>query len=103
MLKVYSGQIAILGGLMQDSLKKDVDGLPGVSRLPGVRNLFSYRNETATKTELIVFIRPVVVRQASLSGDLKDYREYLPSATLEEDSAAINTSVLPSLLSAQPE
>lgn len=102
-LKVYSGQIAILGGLMQDSLKKDVDGLPGVSRLPGVRNLFSYRDETATKTELIVFIRPVVVRQPSLNGDLKDYREYLPSATLEEDSAAINTGLLPSVLSAQPE
>lgn len=102
-LKVFSGQIAVLGGLMQDSLTKDVDGLPGVSRLPGIRNLFSYRDETATKTELIIFIRPVVVRQPSLNGDLKDYREYLPSASLEDDSAAINTSALPSMLSAQPE
>jgi general secretion pathway protein D len=45
-LKVFSGQIAILGGLMQDRLTKDVDGLPGLSRLPGIRNLFSCRGET---------------------------------------------------------
>jgi len=82
-LKVYSGQIAILGGLMQDSLRSDTDGLPVLSRLPGVRNLFSYRSERAAKTELIVFIRPVVVRQPSLQGDLSEYRNYLPANGIE--------------------
>ena len=81
-LKVYSGQIAVLGGLMQDSLQEETDGVPGLSRLPGVRNLFSYRNDTARKTELIVFIRPTIVRQPSLDGDLRDYRDFLPSGGL---------------------
>lgn len=77
-LKVYSGQIAILGGLMQDSLETSNAGLPGLSRLPGIGNLFSYRDDTTSKTELIVFIRPVVVKQPSLDGDLQQYREFLP-------------------------
>jgi general secretion pathway protein D len=78
-LKVYSGQVAILGGLMQDSIDSSQDGLPVLSRLPGLRNIFGYRDERASKTELIVFIRPVVVRQPSLAGDLRDYRNYLPA------------------------
>lgn len=102
-LKVYSGQIAILGGLMQESLSKDVDGLPLLSRMRGVRNLFSYRDETASKTELIIFIRPVVMRQPSLDGDLQNYQQYLPGKSLEEDSAAINESLLPSALSNKSE
>ncbi|MDP3517456.1 MAG: type II and III secretion system protein [Pseudohongiella sp.] len=77
-LKVYSGQVAVLGGLMQDTLDNNTSGLPIASRLPGIRNLFSYRNDTATKTELIVFIRPVVVRQPSIDGDLQQFREFLP-------------------------
>ena len=82
-LKVYSGQVAILGGLMQDAVINSQDGVPVLSRLPGVRNLFSYRDEETTKTELIVFIRPVVVRQPSLSGDLDAYRSYLPTDGLQ--------------------
>ena len=93
-LKVYSGQIAILGGLMQDSLSNDVDGLPGLSRMPGIRNLFSYRSERISKTELIVFIRPVVVRQPSINGDLEDYRQYLPSGELADESAALSSVLI---------
>jgi general secretion pathway protein D len=77
-LKVYSGQVAVLGGLMQDTLENNTAGLPIASRLPGIRNLFSYRNDTATKTELIVFIRPVVVRQPSIDADLEQFSEFLP-------------------------
>jgi MSHA biogenesis protein MshL len=72
-LQIDSGQIAILGGLMQDTL--DIVG-----------DLFNYRDESTVKTELIVFIRPVVIRQNSVDGDLQDYRQYLPT------SASFNTS-----------
>ena len=79
-LKVYSGDIAILGGLMQDTLETDRAGLPVASRIPGFGDLFRYRDDSTTKTELIVFIRPVVIRNASLEGDLQNYRNYLPAA-----------------------
>jgi MSHA biogenesis protein MshL len=99
MLKVFNGQIAILGGLMEDSVRNDADGLPGVSRLPGLRNLFGYRREVASKTELIIFIRPVVVRQPSLNGDLQEYRQFLPEDGLE--SSAVLTPGQLSGLSAE--
>lgn len=96
-LKVESGQIAILGGLMEDTAQNDVSGLPVVSRLPGIRNLFSNRTENSKKTEIIIFIRPVVVKNPSVNGDLKDYQQYLPTKSLEDESSAINTSLVPSM------
>jgi general secretion pathway protein D len=77
-LKVFSGQTAVLGGLMQDSLQTQTDGLPAISRVPILGNLFSFRDDRASKTELVIFIRPVVVRQPSVDADLSDYRELLP-------------------------
>jgi len=79
-LTVDSGEIAVLGGLMQDTVDSDVAGLPGIGRVPVLGNLFNYRDDNNIKTELIIFIRPVVVRQASLNGDLQNYREFLPSS-----------------------
>ena len=85
-MKVSSGQIAVMGGLMQDSVDNSKDGVPGLSSLPVIGNLFSYRNENATKTELVIFMRPVVVKDASVNGDFKDYRYMLPGQTpLDKD------------------
>ncbi len=77
-LKVASGQVAVMGGLMQDSVNNLKDGVPGLSQLPVVGDAFSYRNETSTKTELVIFMRPVVIKEASLNGDFKAFREFAP-------------------------
>ncbi|HAT31423.1 MAG TPA: pilus (MSHA type) biogenesis protein MshL [Janthinobacterium sp.] len=77
-MKVNSGQIAVMGGLMQDSVDNAKDGVPGLSQLPLVGNLFSYRNESSSKTELVIFIRPVVVKDGGIDGEYKDYRYLLP-------------------------
>lgn len=97
-LKLFNGQVGVLGGLMQDTLTSDSSGTPGLSRLPGIRNLFSYRKEGSKKTELIIFIRPVIVREPSLTGDLQEYRNYLPTNGLKS-SATIEPGQLPSLFS----
>lgn len=81
-LKVESGQIAILGGLMQDTVENSNAGLPGLNRLPIVGNMFSQKDDNLVKTELIIFIRPVVIRQPDIDGDLEEYREYLPVSSL---------------------
>jgi general secretion pathway protein D len=78
-LKVQSGQVAVMGGLMQDSVDNKKDGIPLLSSMPVVGNLFSYRNETASKTELVIFLRPVVVKDASLAGDYHNYRYLVPA------------------------
>jgi len=80
-MTVPSGQTAMMGGLMQDSVDNTKDGVPGLSSIPLLGNLFSYRNENATKTELVIFMRPIVVKDPSLSGDFKDYQYLLPGQT----------------------
>ena len=77
-MKVGNGQIAVMGGLMQDSIDNLKDGVPGLSSLPVVGNLFTYRSEANSKTELVIFMRPVVVKDAGIDGDFRDYRYLLP-------------------------
>ncbi len=84
-LKVDSGQTAIMGGLMEDVVSKSTDGIPGLSRLPGIGDIFSHRDDKTTKTELVIFLRPAVVKDASLDGDYKAYRSYLPDENFLKD------------------
>lgn len=76
-LKINNGDTAVIGGLMQDQINKQETGVPILSSLPFVGNLFSYQDDEYVKSELVIFIRPVVMHDASLTGDLKDYRKYL--------------------------
>jgi general secretion pathway protein D len=85
MLRVASGQTAVLGGLMQDSFEGSRDGLPIASRIPIFGDLFSYRNDRAKKTELVIFLRPLVIKSASVDADLSDYRRYLPDREFFRD------------------
>lgn len=77
-LRLNSGQIAVIGGLMQDAANKDSDGVPGLSRIPGIGEAFRYRDNQFTKTELVIFLRATVVKEPSLEGDLKRLRPFLP-------------------------
>jgi MSHA biogenesis protein MshL len=85
-MKVASGQTAILGGLMLDSFVGKRDGLPIASRIPVFGDLVSYRNDVAEKTELVIFIRPMVIRDASMEGDLAAYRRLLPDEQFFHDT-----------------
>ncbi|MEM7206629.1 MAG: pilus (MSHA type) biogenesis protein MshL [Pseudomonadota bacterium] len=78
LLRVNSGQVAIIGGLMQDKVEKGRSSVPGLGEVPVLGNAFSYRDDTVEKTELLVFLRPTVVNNASLDGDLKAFKSYLP-------------------------
>jgi general secretion pathway protein D len=77
-LRVQSGQIAVLGGLMQDAVTKVEDTIPGVNALPILGELFSQRRDLNQKTELVIFLRPVVIRDPSVEGDYSAYRDLLP-------------------------
>jgi len=76
-LKINNGDTAVIGGLMQDQVNKRTTGIPILSSIPLIGGLFSYRDDEYVKSELVIFIRPVVMHNASLQGDLKDYRKYL--------------------------
>ena len=85
-LKVSSGQTAILGGLMLDSFEGRTNGLPIASRVPFLGDLVSQRNDQSRKSELVIFIRPVVIRDASIDTDLSAYRRYLPDTDFFRDT-----------------
>jgi general secretion pathway protein D len=78
MIRVENGNIAVMGGLMEDAMDNTDNTVPVVSRLPIVGSLFQHRNDTRRKTELVVFLRPIVVKDASLEGDYAAYREKMP-------------------------
>jgi len=77
-LRINNSEIAIIGGLMEDVIDKKTQNVPLLSKLPLIGDWFSYRNNKYTKTELVIFLRPIIIKNASLSGDLREYKRYLP-------------------------
>jgi len=86
-LRVQSGEIAVLGGLMQDASNDGEDAVPGLSRIPLLGEAFKQKQQTRSKTELVVFLRPVVVADASVNGDYKAFKPLLPTSSFFKDAA----------------
>lgn len=85
LLRVESGNTTVLGGLMQDDIKKNTDAVPGVSEVPVVGNVFKAKARLNKKSELVIFLRPTVISNASLESDeLATYKQYLPSEQLKQ-------------------
>jgi general secretion pathway protein D len=83
-LQIDSGNTAVLGGLMQDEIQRNSDKVPGLSDVPGVGKVFTGKNDATQKTELVIFLRPTVVPNASLESDeLQSYKQYLPAQQLQ--------------------
>jgi general secretion pathway protein D len=77
-IKLSSGQIAIMGGLIQDRLIDNSDTIPGVNRIPFLGDFLSNKSIQNSKTELVIFMRPLVIRDPSIDGDYRGYRVFLP-------------------------
>jgi len=74
---VDDGQIVVIGGLIQDAVKDGVEKIPLLGDIPGLGWLFTYSTRSRSKTNLMVFLRPTVLRDAqraeSLTGGRYDY------------------------------
>ena len=90
MLTIKDKETAIIGGLMQDQINKENRGVPILSSIPVLGALFSYTEEEFVKSELVIFIRPVVIDHASLDGDLSDYKKYLLEDLLQETTKKLS-------------
>ncbi len=77
-MRIESNQIAVLGGLMQDSINNLTDVVPVLSKLPVMGELFKQRNDVSEKTELVIFLRPTVIKSARLAGDYRALQASLP-------------------------
>jgi general secretion pathway protein D len=78
-LQVGSGQTVVLGGLMQDDVRRARQQIPGADELSAAGELLRFRDESVTKTELMIFLRPTVVTNPSLESDeLRFFQRFLP-------------------------
>jgi general secretion pathway protein D len=70
---VADGGLLILGGLTEEINRESIQGVPGLSRIPLLGNLFKSRNSTKNRRNLMVFLRPIILRdaatEAAVSGE----------------------------------
>jgi general secretion pathway protein D len=76
-LRVTSGNTAVIGGLMQDSASKNDRGLPGLHDAEGFGILFGTKTREFAKTELVIFLRPRILDNASIETNLSDFKKFL--------------------------
>ncbi|MCQ3925587.1 MAG: pilus (MSHA type) biogenesis protein MshL [Rhodocyclaceae bacterium] len=88
-MSVNNGDIAVLGGLMQDSVDNNDDAVPGVSKIPILGNIFTHRKDRSSKTELVIFLRPTVIKDASIQGDYSSFRNNLPRDDFFENKGGL--------------
>ena len=79
LLQVRSGQTVMLGGLIQDDTNNARDGIPGLSRPEGIGAVFGQHERINSQTELVIFLRPIVVSSPTLESDeLRRFQHLLP-------------------------
>jgi general secretion pathway protein D len=71
---VDDGQIVVIGGLIQDSVRDGVEKVPLLGDIPLLGALFRYKSRSRVKTNLMVFLRPTVLRDAGRARSLTDAR-----------------------------
>jgi general secretion pathway protein D len=77
-LRLQSGQVGVLAGLMQDVVENNDAGIPGIRSIPFIGDLLSSRADLSRKTELVIFLRATVISDPSIEGDFRRFREQLP-------------------------
>lgn len=91
---VEDGSIVVLGGLLQDEYSGNQEKVPGLGDIPIIGNLFKSEARTRKKTNLMVFLRPVVVRDAAATERLSlDRYDLMRAAT--QDAQPVPSQVVP--------
>ena len=103
------GQIVVLGGLISDDAGDNVEKVRGLGDIPVLGNLFKYQKRNRKKTNLMVFLRPVVIRNkdqsTSLATDRYDYMRATQQDVKPNDTPVLKNlgqPMLPGLQDGQP-
>jgi general secretion pathway protein D len=64
-IAVASGQTVLLAGLISDNQNRTRSGIPGLDQIPGLGDVFSQSDKNIQRTELIIFIRPQIIRDGT--------------------------------------
>jgi len=98
---VEDGGIVVLGGLLQDTYSGNVDKVPLLGDVPYVGSLFKNETRTRKKTNLMVFLRPVVLRDA-LATDALTMDRYDLMRGVQQDAQPVDRSLMPNQAPALP-
>jgi general secretion pathway protein D len=80
-VQVQDGQIIVLGGLMKDQVGQNVNRVPGLSSIPLLGHLFRNDSRSRSKTDLMVFLRPYIMRTPTSSDSYTlDRYDYIRNA-----------------------
>ncbi len=90
-LRVRNGEIAILGGLMQDTRAGETNQIPGLGSLFAVGNAFKSRNDKNSKSELVIFLRPIILNQENQHDMLRLYKNSASQAEWQQQQININS------------
>lgn len=98
---VENGNIIVLGGLVEDRVTGNEEKVPGIGDVPVIGSLFRYDNRRRMKTNLMVFLRPVVVRDESqaqsIVADRYDYMRNVQMSNQPEDKLGLPSMTAPVL------
>ena len=84
-VRAMSGQVVVIGGLMQNISQKDDAALPGLSEVPVAGALFGQQSEIIQRTELVILLRPIVV------GSNKTWSNYVKESAARIEKLKYNT------------
>ncbi len=103
---VETGNIIVLGGLVEDRVTGGVEKVPGLGDVPVLGSFFRYDNRRRQKTNLMVFLRPVVVRNEdqaqSIVTNRYDYMRSLQQQTQPEQRFGLPDMQAPVLPARRP-
>ncbi len=71
---VENGNVVVLGGLMDERLNDSAQKVPGLGDIPVLGNLFRYQKADREKRNLMIFLRPVILRDPKVESDLSNRR-----------------------------
>ncbi len=91
---VDDGSVVVLGGLLQDTYAGNEDKVPGLGDVPIFGNLFKSESRSRKKTNLMVFLRPVVLRDARATSSLSLDR-YEQMRAIQKDAQPVPSVVVP--------
>jgi general secretion pathway protein D len=74
-IRLRDGETNMLAGLIRDDERRSVDGIPGLSDIPGVGRLFAHTQKTASQTDIVLTLTPHIIRVLDLDeADLRAFR-----------------------------
>lgn len=104
---VETGNIIVLGGLVEDRVTGGVEQVPGIGSVPILGQFFRYDNRRRVKTNLMVFLRPVVVRNEdqaqSIVTNRYDYMRTLQQNAQPEERFGLPNMQAPVLPARRPQ